>query len=138
MNSDIKDVIRNPPKILALASKEKEQKHEQFVKNQVTKRPFDLKVIKNKKSIVLDTHSQGGNMTTEQGDSARGDETSMKKKKSPMDDPGSVRKKRVDDDLQVFTHFLLGKSEMDQNEKEEMLKQQNDRELMKLLEMKEN
>jgi len=70
-------------------------------------------------------------------DADDGETTMRRRRRLPSEEPTSQRRKKVDDDLQAFTHFLLGKNEMDENEKEELVKQQNDRELIKLLEMKE-
>ena len=55
----------------------------------------------------------------------------------PRRRPPPKEESRPDDEMQVFTHFLLGKSDLDDKEKEALRIQQNDHELMLLLHQKE-
>jgi len=40
-----------------------------------------------------------------------------------VDEDTPKKPRKVNDDMQAFTHFLLGKTNLDASEKEEMLKQ---------------
>ena len=116
------------------------QKAEQRLKDAIASKPFNLSIIRNPNNIKIDT-------TDEPDD--RGPLRSRRGKKQHNAPPAELlspdpRRKappkeepRPDDEMQVFTHFLLGKKDLDEKEKEALRRQQNDHELMLLLHQKE-